>query len=88
MRWIPDLGKTPPLVIRGPARHLLLLDDLVLDLGLLVELVEGVDDDGDGQGDDENTTDGTGGSTELSKPGPAQFTDVRCEQGIQYIPQS
>lgn len=46
---MPDLGQTSALLVRAPARHLLLLDDLVLDLGLLVELVEGVHDDGDGK---------------------------------------
>ena len=83
-----DLGQTSSPFVRSPARHLLLLHDLILDLRLLVELVEGVDDDGDGQGDDENTADGTGGSTELSKPGPAQFTDVRCVQEVKYLPES
>jgi len=32
--------------------------DLLLDLGLLVELVEVVDDDGDGQADAEDAADG------------------------------
>ena len=67
-----DLGQTSSFVVRSPASHLLLLHDLVLDLRLLVQLVEGVDYDGYGKGDDENTTDGTGGSTQLSKPCPDQ----------------
>ena len=65
-----DLGQTSSFVVRSPASHLLLLHDLVLDLRLLVQLVKGIDYDGDGQGDDEDTTDGTGGSTQLSKPSP------------------
>ena len=41
-------------------RGLVLLEpDLLLDLGLLVELVEVVDDDGDGQGDAEHPTQST-----------------------------
>ena len=66
-----DLLETSPLEIR-PTRQLLLLQNLVLDLCLLVELVEGVDYDGYGEGDDEDTTDGTGCSTQLSKPSPDQ----------------
>ena len=58
-----DLGQTSSLVVRRPPRHLLLLRDLVLDLGLLVELVEGVHYDGDGQGYDEHPADGTGRPT-------------------------
>ena len=64
-----DLGQTSSLVVRRPPRHLLLLRDLVLDLGLLVEFVEGVDNDGDGEGDDQDTTDGAGCSTQFTKPG-------------------
>ena len=56
-------------VVSSPARHLLLLGDLVLDLGLLVEFVEGVDYDGDGEGDDQDSTDGAGCSTQFTKPG-------------------
>ena len=67
-----DLGQTSSLIVRSPASHLLLLHDLVLDLGLLVQLVEGVDYDGYGEGDDQDTTDGTGCSTKLSKPSPDQ----------------
>ena len=43
-----DLGQSSSVIVRSPAGHLLLLHDLVLDLRLLVQLVEGVDDDGDG----------------------------------------
>ena len=70
MREMSDLGQTSSFVVRSPASHLLLLHDLVLDLRLLVQLVEGVDYDGYGEGDDENTTDCTGGSTQLSEPSP------------------
>ena len=85
MGEVSDLGQSAPVSVRSPASHLLLLHDLVLDLGLLVQLVEGVDDDGYGQGDYENTTDGTGGSTKLSKPGPdqstlvPQFIQIKCK---------
>ena len=51
-----DLGQTSSPFVRSPARHLLLLHDLILDLRLLVELVEGVDYDGDGQGDYQHAT--------------------------------
>ena len=83
-----DLGQTSSLIVRSPASHLLLLHDLVLDLRLLVQLVEGVDYDGYGEGDDENTTDGTGGSTQLSEPSPGQtvlvlqITDVRRQRNL------
>ena len=70
MRGSSDLGQTSSVIIRGPARYLLLLGDLILDLCLLVELVEGVDYDGDGQRDDEDTTDSAGGSAQLSEPSP------------------
>ena len=43
-----------------PRGFLLLRRDLLLYLGLLVELVEVVDDDWYEQGDTEDTTDGTG----------------------------
>ena len=43
-----------------PRGFLLLRRDLLLYLGLLVELVEVVDDDGDWQTDAEYTADGTG----------------------------
>ena len=43
-----------------PRGLFLLLQDLLLYLCLLVELVEVVDDDGDGQRDAENSTDGAG----------------------------
>ena len=49
-----------------PTCQLLLLQDLVLDLRLLVELVEGVDDDGDGEGDDEDAHYGATGTHHLS----------------------
>ena len=49
-----------------PTRQLLLLQDLVLDLRLLVELVERVDDDGDGEGDDEDAHYGATGTHHLS----------------------
>ena len=45
----------PPLI---PQRLCLLQSDLLLDLGLFVELVEVVDNDGDGQGDAEHPADG------------------------------
>ena len=67
-----DLGQTSSLIVRSPTSHLLLLHDLVLDLRLLVQLVEGVDYDGYWEGDDENTADGTSGSTQLSEPSPDQ----------------
>ena len=41
-----------------PSRLFLLRSDLLLNLCLLVELVEVVDDDGDGQGDAEHPADG------------------------------
>ena len=41
-----------------PSRLFLLRSDLLLDLGLLVELVEVVDNDGDGQRDAEHPADG------------------------------
>ena len=59
-----DLLETSPLEIR-PTRQLLLLQNLVLDLCLLVQLVEGVDDDGNGEGDDEDADDGTTGTHHL-----------------------
>ena len=71
-----DLGQTSSLVVRRPTRHLLLLRDLVLDLGLLVELVEGVDYDGYGEGDDQDPTDGTSGSTQLSEPSPEEIRKI------------
>ena len=43
-----------------PRGFLLLRRDLFLDLGLLVELVEVVDDDWNGQRDAEHSTDSTG----------------------------
>ena len=43
-----------------PRGFFLLCRDLLLYLGLLVELVEVVDDDRDGQGDTEDATDGAG----------------------------
>ena len=61
-----DLGQTSSPFVRSPARHLLLLHDLILDLRLLVELVEGVDDDGDGEGDDEDAHYGATGTHHLS----------------------
>ena len=82
MGEVSDLGQSAPVSVRSPAGYLLLLHDLVLDLGLLVQLVEGVDYDGYGEGDDENTADGTSRSTQLSEPSPdqstlvLQFTDV------------
>ena len=42
-----------------PSRLFLLRSDLLLDLGFLIELVEVVDNDGDGQGDAEHAADGT-----------------------------
>ena len=69
LRGSSNLGQPSSILVSRPARHLLLLGDLVLDLCLLVELVEGVDNDGDGQGYDEDTADGTCGPTQLSKPG-------------------
>jgi hypothetical protein len=42
-----------------PQGFLFLKEDLLLYLGLLVELVEVVDDDGDGQGDAQHAADGT-----------------------------
>ena len=42
-----------------PSRFFLLRSDLLLYLCLLIELVEVVDDDGDGQGDAEHPADGT-----------------------------
>ena len=72
---MPDLGQTSALPIRAPAGHLLLLDDLVLDLGLLVELVEGVDYDGYGQGDDEHPADGTATANHLAKP---RLRNTKC----------
>ena len=83
-----DLGQSSSVIVRSPAGHLLLLHDLVLDLRLLVQLVKGIDYDGDGQGDDEDTTDGTGGSTQLSEPSPGQtvlvlqITDVRRQRNL------
>ena len=83
-----DLGQSSSVIVRSPAGHLLLLHDLVLDLRLLVELVKGIDYDGDGQGDNEDTTDGTGGSTQLSEPSPGQtvlvlqITDVRRQRNL------
>ena len=71
-----DLGQTSSLVVRRPSRHLLLLRDLVLDLGLLVELVEGVDYDGYGEGDDQDPTDGTSGSAQLSEPSPEEIRKI------------
>ena len=71
-----DLGQTSSLVVRRPTRHLLLLRDLVLDLGLLVELVEGVDYDGYGEGDDQDPTDGTSGSAQLSEPSPEEMRKI------------
>ena len=41
-----------------PSRFFLLRSDLLLDLGFLVELVEVVDNDGDGEGDAEHPADG------------------------------
>ena len=53
MQTITSLGILP--------RGLLLLGhNLLLDLGLLVELVEVVYDEGDGQGDAEHTADSAG----------------------------
>ena len=52
------LLETSLLEVR-PTCQLLLFQDLVLDLRLLVELVERVDNDGDGEGDAKNTTNGT-----------------------------
>ena len=52
MVWITSLGLLP----RG---FLLLGQDLLLYLGLLVELVEVVHDDGDGEGDAEHPADRT-----------------------------
>ena len=66
---MPHLGQARPLVVWRPARHLLLLGDLVLDLGLLVQLVEGVHDDGDGERDDQHPADGAGGAAQLPEPG-------------------
>ena len=43
-----------------PQGFLLLEEDLLLNLGLLVELVEVVDDDGDGEGDAEHAADRAG----------------------------
>ena len=43
-----------------PGRFLLFGEDLLLNLGLLVELVEVVDDDGDGEGDAEHAADRAG----------------------------
>jgi hypothetical protein len=43
-----------------PGSFLLLGHNLLLDLGLLVELVEIVDDNGDGEGDTEHPADGAG----------------------------
>ena len=63
-----DLGQTSSLIVRSPASHLLLLHDLVLDLRLLVQLVEGVHYDGDGQGYDEDPADGTCRPTQLPEP--------------------
>ena len=83
-----DLGQSSSVIVRSPAGHLLLLHDLVLDLRLLVQLVKGIDYDGDGQGDNEDTTDGTGGSTQLSEPSPGQtvlvlqITDVRRQRNL------
>ena len=51
------LGVFPQVV---PGGFLLLGRDLLLYLGLLVELVEVVDDDWDGQGDTEDPTYGAG----------------------------
>ena len=85
-----DLGQSSSVIVRSPAGHLLLLHDLVLDLRLLVQLVKGIDYDGDGQGDDEDTTDGTGGSTQLSEPSPGQtvlvlqITDVRRQRNLPW----
>ena len=48
-------------------RGLVLLEpDLLLDLGLLVELVEVVDDDGDGQGDAEHPAQSTAWQGDMS----------------------
>ena len=43
-----------------PGGFLLFGEDLLLNLGLLVELVEVVDDDGDGEGDAEHAADRAG----------------------------
>ena len=74
---MPDLGQTSALPIGAPASHLFLLDDLVLDLGLLVELVEGVHDDGDGQGYDQHSTDGAGSTAQFSEPSSEKFKSER-----------
>ena len=51
------VGVLPQLVPRG---FLLLRSDLLLDLCLLIELVEVVDDDWNGQRDTENPADSAG----------------------------
>ena len=67
-----DLLETRSLKVRPP-RQLLLLQNLVLDLRLLVELVEGVDNDGDGERDDEDADDGATGADHLS------WKNVKCK---------
>ena len=67
-----DLLETRPLEVRPPGQ-LLLLQNLVLDLRLLVELVEGVDNDGDGERDDEDADDGATGADHLS------WKNVKCK---------
>ena len=64
----PNLREARPLVVL-PAGHLFLFQDLIFDLGLLVQLVERVDDDGDGQGDDEDAADGAARADHLAEPG-------------------
>ena len=49
-----------------PTCQLLLFQDLVLDLRLLVELVEGVDNDGNGERNDEDADDGATGTDHFS----------------------
>ena len=63
--WAADLLETRSLEVRPP-RQLLLLQNLVLDLCLLVELVEGVDNDGDGERNDEDADDGATGTDHFS----------------------
>ena len=80
------LGVFPQVV---PGGFLLLGRDLLLYLGLLVELVEVVDDDWDGQGDTEDPTYGAGWKYNLGwkvgREGMEYAGIVLCFSTLNYI---